>query len=250
MSLEPLTRDAFLGGRLNIWQPQDGYRAGTDPVFLASSVRPKGAATVLELGCGVGVASLCLGARVPGLKITGVELQPDYADLAERNALENGVKFEVVRGDVEDLPLDVRQRSFDHVIANPPYFEAQRMTPPQDTGKEIAHIAQAGTLSAWVEVGVKRLAPKGVITLVHLTESLPDILGIVSQKCGEIEIYPIVSRGNRPASRVIVSARKGSRTPLVLHPPKVVHANAEHGSDGDDYAKWAKSVLRDGASLF
>jgi len=163
---------------------------------LASAVKPKGAASVLELGCGVGVASLCLGARVSGLKITGVELQSDYAALAERNAVENGVRFEVVTGDVEDLPLDVRQRSFDHVIANPPYFET-----------------------------------------------------IVSQKCGEIEIYPIVSRGNRPASRVIVSARKGSRTPLVLHPPKVVHANAEHGVDGDDYAQWAKSVLRDGASL-
>ena len=35
---DSLTRDGFLGGRLAILQPRDGYRAATDPVLLAAAV--------------------------------------------------------------------------------------------------------------------------------------------------------------------------------------------------------------------
>ena len=81
---EALSQDGFLGGRLAIWQPRVGYRAAMDPVLLAAAVAARAGESVLELGCGVGVASLCLGSRVPGLALTGLELQPAYARLARR----------------------------------------------------------------------------------------------------------------------------------------------------------------------
>ena len=84
-----LSCNEFLGGRVRLWQPLSGYRAGVDPVLLAASVPATAGQTVLELGCGAGAAILCLAARVPGLHLTGVELQPAYADLARRNAAEN-----------------------------------------------------------------------------------------------------------------------------------------------------------------
>ncbi|MEL6934975.1 MAG: methyltransferase, partial [Pseudomonadota bacterium] len=77
--------DAFLGGKLNIWQPVAGYRAGIDPVMLAASVQAETGQELLDLGCGVGVAALCAARRVDGLRITGLELQTPYADLARRN---------------------------------------------------------------------------------------------------------------------------------------------------------------------
>ena len=62
-----------------------GYRAGVDPVLLAASVPARAGQSVLDLGCGAGVAALCLAARVPGL-LAGLEVQPAYAALARRNA--------------------------------------------------------------------------------------------------------------------------------------------------------------------
>ena len=57
-----LTEDGFLGGRLRILQPDKGYRAGIDSVFLAASVPCGPGETALEAGIGTGVAALCLAA--------------------------------------------------------------------------------------------------------------------------------------------------------------------------------------------
>ncbi len=61
MGFEPeeLSSDQFLGGALEILQPKAGYRAGVDPVLLAASVPAVAAVSILELGCGAGVASVC-----------------------------------------------------------------------------------------------------------------------------------------------------------------------------------------------
>ena len=60
-----LTEDAFLGGKLSILQPEKGYRAGIDAVFLAAAIPCQPGDTVFEAGIGTGVASLCLLARSP-----------------------------------------------------------------------------------------------------------------------------------------------------------------------------------------
>ena len=159
---DDLTRDAFLGGRVAAWQPRHGYRAATDPVLLAAAVEARAGQSVLELGCGAGVASLCLAARVPGLRITGVERQADYADLARRNA---GEGMEVITADIADLPADLRQRSFDHVIANPPYYPAGGGSPARDAGREAA-LREDTPLDLWVAAAARRLAPKGWFTVI------------------------------------------------------------------------------------
>ena len=105
---DDLSRDKFLDGRLYIFQPKAGYRAAMDPVLLAAACDALPGQSVLELGCGAGVASLCLGVRVAGVTLTGLELQPEYADLARRNAAENGIAFEVIVGDLEHMPAGLR----------------------------------------------------------------------------------------------------------------------------------------------
>ena len=115
-----LTHDAFLCGRLHLWQPRKGYRAATDPVLLVAACPAVAGQRVLDLGCGAGAASLCLAARVPGLQLAGLELQAAYATLARRNAAENGIDMQVEEGDLASMPRALRV-AFDHVIAKTPY---------------------------------------------------------------------------------------------------------------------------------
>ena len=199
-----LTRDAFLGGRLSILQPESGYRAGIDPVLLAASVAAKPGQSVLELGCGVGVAILCLAARVAGLTLTGVELQPDYADLAQRNARENDVSLDVAVADLADLPSDLRQCRFDHVIANPPYFDRRHGPDASNPGREAA-LGEATPLAVWLDVARRRLVDGGTLTLIQRIDRLPDCLSALDHRMGSVTVRPLSARMGAIAGGILVA---------------------------------------------
>ncbi|MEX3017000.1 tRNA1(Val) (adenine(37)-N6)-methyltransferase [Gymnodinialimonas hymeniacidonis] len=235
-----LTQDGFLGGRVQAWQPRTGYRAATDPVFLAAACPAKAGEHVLELGCGAGVAALCLAARV-ACHVTGVERQAFYADLARRNGVD------VVEADLTALPAELRQRSFDHVIANPPYLAAGAGTAAEDAGREGA-FREETPLAEWCTVARARLKPGGWLTMIHLAERLPDVLAGLDG-FGSIAVLPLAAREGRDAGRVVLRARKGGRGAFRLCAPVLIHEGATHLRDGDDYSATARAVLRDGAAL-
>ena len=193
--------------------------------FLAASVPARAGQSVLELGCGVGVASLCLAARVPGLALDGVELQGAYAALARRNATTNRVALTVTEADLRDLPCDLRNRSFDHVIANPPYYAANGPA-AQDAGRDRA-LREDTPLAEWLDVGLRRVRDGGYLTIIHLTERLPDILAGIAGRASAV-VLPLAARAGHPARRAIVQARKGARSPFMLLPPLVIHQGDHH----------------------
>lgn len=248
MTAPELTRDAFLGGRVQLWQPARGYRAGVDAVLLAASVPARAGQSVLELGCGVGAAILCLGARVPGLGLTGLEVQADYGDLARRNAAENGTALDVVTGDLTQMPAPLRDLRFDHVIANPPYFDRAASLPARDPGRETA-LGEGVTLAVWLRAAARRCAPGGYVSVIHRAERLPDLIVAAAQHLGSLEVLPLAPRAGRPARLIILRARKGGRAAFRLHSPWVLHAGERHEGDHESYTKRTSCVLRDGGAL-
>ncbi|NOD76529.1 MULTISPECIES: tRNA1(Val) (adenine(37)-N6)-methyltransferase [unclassified Ruegeria] len=243
-----LTRNNFLGGRVRLLQPEAGYRAGVDPVFLAASVPARTGQSVLELGCGAGAAILCLSARVPGLKLTGVELQPAYADLARRNAEMNGVDLDLVEADLTALPTAIRQRQFDHVIANPPYYRAGAHSRANDTGRSIA-LGEDTPLQDWISVAAKRLAPQGYLHMIQKADRLPDMIVACTGRLGSVEVLPLSARTGREAELVILRARKGGRAAFRLHAPLILHKGERHEMDGESYTEQVSAVLRQAAPL-
>ena len=239
-----LTRDAFLGGLLHLWQPRSGYRAGVDPVLLAATIPAVSGQRVLELGCGVGAAVLCLGARVAGLELVGVERERSYAELADRNG--EG-RLDVVHADIAALPLTLRQRQFDHVLANPPYWRRDSSVAASVPVREAA-LGEETPLALWVEVAAKRLAPRGLLHMIHRAERLPDLLAALPRDMGSIEVLPIAARTGRSAERVILRARKSGRADFRLHAPLILHRGDSH-IDGDQYAPQVRDALRAGAAL-
>lgn len=247
-SEESLSHDTFLGGRLTLGQPRAGYRAGVDPVLLAASVPAVAGQSVLELGCGAGAAILCLGARVPGLALSGLEVQADYAVLAGRNAAANGLSLEVVTGDLMQMPVGLRAKSFDHVIANPPYFERSRSTRAQDAGRDRA-LGGDTPLAAWFDAGLRRLAPKGTLTVIQRAARLPEMLTALDERVGSVAVLPLAPRAGRAAKLVLLRAIKGGRGAFCLLPPQVLHQGAAHDGDRESYVPEVNAVLRDGAAM-
>ncbi|WP_424977846.1 tRNA1(Val) (adenine(37)-N6)-methyltransferase [Leisingera sp. S232] len=243
-----LSCNGFLGGRVQLLQPHKGYRAGVDPVLLAAAVPAAPGHAVLELGCGAGQALLCLGGRVPGLSLAGVELQLPYADLARRNAAANDQKLEVVEADLSSLPSELKQRHFQHVIANPPYYKRGAHSQSEDAGRRRA-LGEETPLADWIAVAARRLAPKGYLHMIQRADRLPDMLAGCSGSLGSLEILPLCPRAGRAAELVILRARKGGKADFRLHAPLVLHEGHQHERDGDSYQPKIRAVLRDAAAL-
>jgi tRNA1(Val) A37 N6-methylase TrmN6 len=242
------TVDNFLNGSVQIEQPVEGYRAATDPVYLAASIPAVSGDRILDVGCGVGAASICLGARVVDVDLTGVELQQEYATLANANANRNGQTLTVECANLAILPGKLRALSFDHVMTNPPFFASDTLSAPIQKSKALAHV-ETMDLDAWIAISLKRLKSRGSFTIIHLAERLPTILSAMDMACGDIRVLPIAARNGRAAKRVLVQGTKTSKAPLKLLAPLVVHDGDIHDRDGDDYSTTTRQILREGKAL-
>jgi tRNA1(Val) A37 N6-methylase TrmN6 len=187
----------------------------------------------------VGAVGLCLAIRVPGCRVTGIELQPALAALAERNAHDNGLS-DRVRTIVHDVaqPLPAGVGPFDRVVTNPPYLAAAVADPSPDTSKALATVESSADLARWLSVATGALKPAGTLTIVHRSDRLDEIVDhLVRLGWGDLAIKRLP-----PAARVLIRARRGS----VLGAASTVHNSPPltlHRPEGG-YTDEAEAILR------
>ena len=157
--------------------PDGLFRLGTDSVVLADFASPVRGEAVCDLGCGSGAIALMLLANDPTLRLTGVELQPELAEFARKNAEKNGLsdRFRVLCGDLREYRSLLPAGSFTRAVSNPPYFPAGF---PVSGDPRIAVSRSEKTCSpdelcaaaAWL------LRTGGSFCLVHRPERLADLI--------------------------------------------------------------------------
>lgn len=239
-----LTRDAFLGGRITLEQPVSGFRAGLDSVMLAAAVPARAGQHVLELGSGTGAAALCLLARVAGVHLTGIEIQPAFAETARRNADHNAMASRAVfhTGDIERPPVHLEPQSFDHVMMNPPFFVEGPADPSPDPARRTAMSADPDLLPRWAGVARRYLKPQGHLTAIIPADRLPALIPALAKGFGGVAVTPLWPQAGTPAKRVIVAARLGSRAPFTLNPGLVLHADGAITPQADAILRHANAL--------
>lgn len=229
--------DTFLGGRVKVAQPDNGFRSGLDAVMLAAAVPAASGQVALELGAGSGTASLCLMARVGEIRVTGVERDKALADLARDNAVANGARCTFIAADIFALPAELKH-DFDQVFANPPFHGEGQVSP--DAARAAA-LMDNGALKDWLKLGLQRTVSGGFFTAILRADRLNEALGALPER--GVCAFPLWPRQGEMPKRVIVQARKGSSAPFALLPGLVLHR--EDGS----WTPEADAVLRRGNAL-
>lgn len=222
------TRDAFLGGRLNLSQPRNGFRAGLDSVLLGASV-DRGSARLLDLGAGVGTAGLVALTLNHALVATLAERDPAMVALAAENVEANGLtlrahvsQVDVTAPGLERVEAGLRPDFFTSVIANPPFFDPARGTAPSAERSAARHMSPE-TLDLWIRTAASTATPGGEIIFIYPAEGLPALLASFSSRFGGVAVLPLVPREGEAASRVLIRGIKGSRAPTKLLSSRILH---------------------------
>jgi tRNA1(Val) A37 N6-methylase TrmN6 len=244
------TVDAFLGGAVMLRQPKRGYRAGIDPVLLAAACNALPGVQILDCGAGVGTVGLCVARRMANVTVTLLEREPVYAALARDNIAANGLadRATVIEADLtaplsQSSALTALIGTFDHALANPPYMTDTDGTRAPDPLKDAANAMPADGLDAWARAMAALVRPGGTATIIHRADALPSLFAALDRRFGGLVVRPIHPNADAPANRVLVRATKGSRAPLTLASPLVVHDAT------GAYAQNIVDVLRHGAAI-
>jgi tRNA1(Val) A37 N6-methylase TrmN6 len=252
-TLESHTVDAFLGGLVTLVQPAKGHRAGLDAALLQALVPAGASGHAIDLGAGVGTVAFSIAARAAALTVIGVERDRTLVQCAQ-DALQSwenrgfAARVRIVAADVTERreqreALGLADASADWVLMNPPFdIEGSVRTSPDDRRRS-AHVSDAGGLSAWCRTAAGLLKPGGTLCLIHRAQSLREVLEGLAGRFGEARITPVHPSAERPARRILVAARRGSRGGPQLMPGLVLHR-----ADGS-WTGEADAILRGKADL-
>jgi tRNA1(Val) A37 N6-methylase TrmN6 len=240
--------DAFLGGRLRLYQPLSGHRAGHDAMLLAAATPGGPGDRIVDFGAGVGAAGLAVATRVAGIDLVLVERDQILADLARRNAVLNGIAAQVCTLDVASpaeafASAGLGSDSADVVLMNPPFNDSERHRPSPDQNRRAAHVAEPATLETWVHASRRVLKSGGVLSLIWRSDGLAEVLAALGRGFGGVATRPVHPDARRPAIRILVRAVKGSRAPLRLCPGLML------ADETGQPTKEAQDVLAGGQAL-
>ena len=135
--LHPDERLDEVNERITLIQKKDGLTFGTDAYLLAAFIRPKKHARAVELGAGTGIISFLLVTKDKLGSTVMAELQPEFADLCERNAALNHLsdRAKTLCVDVRDLSPARLGYECDLVYSNPPYMRTDSGLPNRSSAK-------------------------------------------------------------------------------------------------------------------
>ena len=94
--------DDLQNGYYVIQNPQK-FCFGMDAVLLSGFAKIKKDEHVLDMGTGTGIIPVLLKAKTPGGHFTGLEIQEECAELAQRSVAYNGLEqdIDIVCGDID-----------------------------------------------------------------------------------------------------------------------------------------------------
>lgn len=199
---------------------------GMDAVLLSGFAHVKPGETAIDLGTGTGIIPILLEAKTAGKHFTGLEIQPESADMARRsvayNHLEDKINIEI--GNIKDASTQFGASSFDVVTTNPPYMTGQHGLTNPNEAKAIARHEILCTLEDVIRESARLLKPRGRFYMVHRPFRLTEIMCLMHQYGIEPKrmqlVYPFI---DKEPNMVLIEGLRGGKSRITVEKPLIVY---------------------------
>ena len=219
--LDELHRNGY-----KIIQDKGRFCFGMDAVLLSGFARVKPGEKVLDLGTGTGIIPILLEAKTDGEHFTGLEIQPESADMASRSVAYNDLqdKIDIVVGDIKDASQRFGASSFDVITTNPPYMIGQHGIKNDQDAKAIARHEILCDLDYILRESAKMLKPSGRFYMVHRPFRLAEIFSKMIEYRIEPKrmqlVYPFV---DKEPNMVLIEGLRGGKSRITVEKPLIVY---------------------------
>lgn len=209
-----------------IIQNPERFCFGMDAVLLSGFARAKKHERCLDLGCGNGIIPILMEAKTEGMHFSGLEIQPESADMARRSVALNGLqdRIDIVEGDIKDASKIFGASSFHVVTTNPPYMTAQHGLTNLYEAKTIARHEVLCNLDDIIRESARLLMPGGRFYMVHRPFRLAEIISLMVQYRIEPKrmrlVYPYV---DREPNMVLIEGLRGGKSRMTVEKPLIVY---------------------------
>ena len=198
---------------------------GMDAVLLSGFARVKPGEKALDLGTGTGIIPILLEAKTKGEHFTGLEIQPESADMAARSVAYNHLeeKVDIVTGDIKGASQIFGASSFDVVTTNPPYMIGQHGLVNEGDAKAIARHEILCDLDDILRESARILPPGGRFYMVHRPFRLAEIFSKmvayrIEPKRMQL-VYPFV---DKEPNMVLIEGLRDGKSRLTVEKPLIV----------------------------
>lgn len=198
---------------------------GMDAVLLSGFARVKPGEKALDLGTGTGIIPILLEAKTKGEHFTGLEIQPESADMAARSVAYNHLeeKVDIVTGDIKEASQIFGASSFDVVTTNPPYMIGQHGLVNEGDAKAIARHEILCDLDDILRESARILPPGGRFYMVHRPFRLAEIFSkMVAYRIEPKRmqmVYPFV---DKEPNMVLIEGLRDGKSRLTVEKPLIV----------------------------
>lgn len=214
--------------RNGYWIIQDPGRFcfGMDAVLLSGFAKVKPGERALDLGTGTGIIPILLEAKTKGEHFTGLEIQPESADMAARSVAYNHLeeKITIVTGDIREASARFGAGSFEVITTNPPYMIGQHGIQNDASAKTIARHEVLCDLDDILRESAKMLKQGGRFYMVHRPFRLAEIFSKMVAYHIEPKrmrlVYPFV---DKEPNMVLIEGLRGGKSRLTVEKPLIVY---------------------------
>ena len=217
--------DDLQTGGCRLIQKPGTFRFGTDSVLLADFAAPKNSDRIVDLGCGNGAIAILLAAHSPRVRVDGVEIQSEIADMARRSVLLNRLEDRVriheadLRGAWKTLGLE----AFSLVVSNPPYNSPDTGLPCADETLRTARQAENLTPADVCASAERLLKYGGRFCAVYPARRAFEMMTAMNAcRLAPKRVRTVHSNPNRAPKVILIEAVKGGGSGLSWLPPLIL----------------------------